>query len=111
MIEARICKQKGEYFSFSFRGHAEYAEAGRDIVCAAVSMLVINTANALESLTENSIKGSEDSDSGELYFEFVKPPDEKGRLLIDAMLMGLRDVQKQYGRGYIRLISDENCGD
>ena len=60
MIEARICKQSGEYFSFSVSGHAGYAEAGRDIVCAAVSMLVINTANALDGLTDNSLKGYEE---------------------------------------------------
>ena len=107
MIEARICKQKGEYFSFSFSGHAGYAEAGSDIVCAAVSMLVINTANALDGLTDNSLKGSEDSEGGKLYFEFLKPPDEKGRLLIDTMLMGLKDVEKQYGSGFIKLIIEE----
>jgi hypothetical protein len=106
MIEARICKQNGDYFSFSASGHAGYAEAGSDIVCAAVSMLVINTANALEGLTENSLKGTEDRDSGTLYFEFLQPPDEKGRLLIDAMLMGLKDVEKQYGSGFIKLITE-----
>ncbi|HAG68853.1 MAG TPA: ribosomal-processing cysteine protease Prp [Lachnospiraceae bacterium] len=104
MIVARICKHKGEYKSFSFRGHAEYDEEGRDIVCAAVSMLVINTANALQRLTGNRLKGSNDDG---IWFEFTDAPDESGRLLIDTMLMGLEDVQKKYGKGYIKLISEE----
>ena len=47
MIEARICKQSGEYFSFSVSGHAGYAEAGRDIVCAAVSALTQSCAKGI----------------------------------------------------------------
>ncbi len=107
MIEVKICKHKGYYRSLSFKGHAGYAEAGSDIVCAAVSMLVINTANAVEGLTDNRIEGTEDKENGAICFEFPDPPDEKGRLLIDAMLMGLKDVQKQYGKRFIKLIFEE----
>ena len=35
------------------QGHAGYAEPGQDIVCAAVSALVINTINAIEAFTED----------------------------------------------------------
>ncbi len=35
---------------FECRGHAGYAEAGSDIVCAAVSVLATTCANALESV-------------------------------------------------------------
>ena len=37
---------------FDLEGHAGYSEAGTDIVCAAVSVLVINTINAVEMYTE-----------------------------------------------------------
>ena len=36
---------------FICQGHAGYAEAGADIVCAAVSILTTTCANALESVT------------------------------------------------------------
>ena len=104
MIEATIYKQGGKYKAVRVAGHAEYDEAGKDIICAAVSMLVINTANALEALTDNELSGSDD---GKIYFEFQKDPDEKGELLIDTMLMGMKDVQKQYGNGYMKLIFEE----
>ena len=49
MIHVTICQnKKGEYLGFDAKGHAGYAEAGDDIVCAAASILMINTANALE---------------------------------------------------------------
>ena len=37
MIQIRTEREKGTYRSFSIDGHAGYAEAGEDIVCAAVS--------------------------------------------------------------------------
>ena len=35
---------------FSCSGHAGYAASGGDIVCASISVLVINTINAIEGL-------------------------------------------------------------
>lgn len=40
MIEVQALKEKGHYKSFHIQGHAGYADAGEDIVCAAVSALV-----------------------------------------------------------------------
>ena len=37
MIQVNVEKKQGNYRKFSIDGHAEYAEAGQDIVCAAVS--------------------------------------------------------------------------
>ncbi|MCR4655440.1 MAG: ribosomal-processing cysteine protease Prp [Lachnospiraceae bacterium] len=104
MIRASIIKKDGNYKAFSFLGHAEYSEAGTDIVCAAASVLIINTANAIESLTDNEIKGS---DEDGIFFEFPNPPDEKGRLLIDAMILGLEDIRKKYGEKYLTLKYEE----
>ena len=36
---------------FSCTGHAGYAEYGNDIVCASISVLVINTINSIETFT------------------------------------------------------------
>ena len=105
MIRAVVRKQDGKYRSFRIKGHAEYADYGKDIVCAAVSMLVLNTANAIEALTENTISGREED--GEIIVELPDPPDEKGQLLIDTMLLGLYDVQKKYGKNYLKLIIEE----
>ncbi len=104
MIEARIFKKKGIYKGFCFSGHAGYAKKGEDVVCSAVSMLVINTANAIEALTENKVKGIQ---NGYISFDFTDEPDEKGVLLMDAMLMGLKDVEKKYGSEYLNLTIEE----
>ncbi|MCR5734641.1 MAG: ribosomal-processing cysteine protease Prp [Lachnospiraceae bacterium] len=94
MIRARVSKdQEGNYVSFSCKGHAEYSDKGNDIVCAAVSILVINTANAIEKLTDNRILGTQDED---IKMEFPEGLDEKGVLLMDAMILGLKQIAEKY---------------
>ena len=41
----------GNYTGFLVRGHAGYAAAGSDIVCAAVSALILNMANSVGTFT------------------------------------------------------------
>ena len=41
MINITVKKRNGSYLDFLSRGHAGYAEEGQDIVCAAVSALII----------------------------------------------------------------------
>ena len=60
--------EKNECVGFKTFGHAGYAEEGEDIVCAAISVLVINTMNSIEALTDT--KASLDTDEEEGYIEY-----------------------------------------
>lgn len=55
MIKAIFYQKDGITFGFSVTGHAGYDESGKDIVCAGVSALVINTINSLETFTDDNI--------------------------------------------------------
>lgn len=62
MINIHI-KEKGELKGMSFRGHADYAEHGKDIVCASVStifQLAIMGLRVLEQQYPSHIKIKED---------------------------------------------------
>ncbi|MBE6860532.1 MAG: ribosomal-processing cysteine protease Prp [Ruminococcus sp.] len=48
MIRAEFYESDGLMSGFSFSGHADYADIGSDVVCAAVSSAVQLTANLLE---------------------------------------------------------------
>jgi len=102
MIKAIIdLDEEGNYKAFSCSGHAGMARHGKDIVCAAVSTLVINTGNAIEQLTNNSFSASQENNL--ITFRFDSIPDDKGRLLMDAMIIGLNEIQKLYGKKYLEL--------
>ena len=47
MIRSRFLERDGGLCGFRIQGHADLAEAGRDILCAAVSSAAILTANTL----------------------------------------------------------------
>ena len=48
MTSISVIKEDKHIIAFTCNGHAGYAEESEDIVCAAISMLVINTANCIE---------------------------------------------------------------
>ena len=50
MIRAEFYESKGVHTGFSVSGHAGYADAGQDVVCAAVSSAVQLTVNLLDAL-------------------------------------------------------------
>ena len=99
MIVITVKKQAGVYKSFTSRGHAGYAGSGQDIVCAAVSALIITTVNGILSFTEDKLSLKEDE--GYVSFQFLKEPSEKSRLLMDTLLLGLTDIQDSYQNQYL----------
>ena len=83
--------QKQEYLAFSCVGHAEYADPGQDIVCAAASILVINTINAIEEFTEDDASLISEDETGMISYH-LNHPSKDARLLLNAMILGLEQM-------------------
>ena len=99
-----ITKSKnGEYKEVTCKGHAGFAEAGYDIVCSAVSILVINTINSIDKFTDCQMEVMSEDKSGLIKCHFIVSPDASGRLLLDSMVLGLQSVAEQYGKKYLKL--------
>ena len=95
--------EKKSYRGISCKGHAGFSKEGTDIVCAAVSMLVINTVNALEALTGLPMDARQNGNEGVLEVSFLNEPNERGEVLMDALVLGLKEVKKVYGGRYLSL--------
>ncbi|MGN0435776.1 MAG: ribosomal-processing cysteine protease Prp [Wujia sp.] len=102
MIKATFYKNGDSYIGFSVIGHAGYENAGKDIVCAGVSTLTINTVNAIEALTENRIKIDVD-DMGSIKLRFIGDSDEQGQLLVKALELGMTGIMNDYGKKYVEV--------
>lgn len=109
MIQAWISKKDGRINQFKLTGHADSGEYGQDIVCAAVSVLSINTVNSIEQIT--SIKPeviSNDTEGG--YMKVTVPYSDNHQLedqiqtLLRSLEIGLTDVSESYG-DYIKVNS------
>ena len=100
MISATLYQGKDGLTACRITGHSGQAEAGRDIVCAAVSILGCTCVNAMESVcgiiplvTENE----------ECLLAFQLPeitPEEnaKAQILMGALKQGLTDLADTYPR-------------
>ena len=88
-------------------GHAGYAESGRDIVCAAVSALVLNMANSVEAFTEDGFEGEMDEQTGGFSFHFTAEISPESQLLMNSLILGLRNIEKAYGERHIIIRFEE----
>ncbi|MCD8348176.1 MAG: ribosomal-processing cysteine protease Prp [Lachnospiraceae bacterium] len=107
MILFTVWKSEHQYRGFSLEGHAEYAEEGSDLVCAAVSVLALNTANSIEAFTEDFFRQELSEDGGYLKMEFPEGVSEKASLLMDSLILGIQSIQADYGQEYITLMFKE----
>ncbi len=107
MIHITICKSANDlHMGFRAHGHAGMAESGQDIVCAAASVLMINTINAIEEYTEDPFSGSENEVDGSIEFMLESEPTQEANLLLKALVLGLRTMQEDYEE-YINLSFEE----
>ena len=99
--------RQGEYRELSCSGHAGYAKYGEDIVCAALSALVITTLNSLEKLCGLQLNPKADEKSGIITCSFSDILDEKAVLLLDSLALGCVSIEKQYGKKYCKVKFEE----
>ena len=94
MIRVTIYKTDGhKYAGFDISGHAGYDESGNDVVCAAVSAIVINTINSIERFTDDETSSVSDEESGTIEFRFGQIPSHDASLLLDSMVLGLEQIE------------------
>ena len=105
MITVKIFKRSDDFEGFQVSGHAGYADSGYDIICAAVSVLTLNTANSIETLTGDRIEDYEED--GFLSFRFPDGLSENGRLLMRSMILGLQQIEANYDEPYVKVVFSE----
>lgn len=98
MTTIEIFKSKGAYKGFTCMGHANFSSSGKDIVCASISVLVINTLNSIEELAKENIITDNDEKKGYIECHFPDEINDKTTLLMDSMVMGLKSIEEKYGK-------------
>mgnify|MGYP003297998769 FL=1 len=92
MIKVRVLKDQDNVCELVIKGHANYDEYGKDIVCAAVSTMAITTVNAILCL-DDSI--SYEENSGLIKIR-VKEITDNNQKLLDNLVMQLEELKSQY---------------
>ena len=108
MIKATIYRnKKGAYKGFNLSGHAEYDIKGKDIICAAVSALVINTINSIERLTVDEPKVKSKEKSGMIDVKFKTEVSPETNILIDSLVLGLTGIRDDNNESYLQITFEE----
>ncbi len=98
MVTVKVVKEKQFFKSVQVLGHAMYDEYGKDIVCSAVSSIVITTVNAILSLDSKSITYLA-SNKG-LSIKILKE-DRITQTLIRNMIRMLKELETKYKENII----------
>ena len=97
MVSVTLYEKDGNLKGFKAEGHSGYARRGRDTVCAALSALVITTANALERFTDDKKRIFVSEDRALIIVKFKDIPGHDAKLLLDTMVMGLKQISEENG--------------
>jgi uncharacterized protein YsxB (DUF464 family) len=108
MTTVTIYRANGDtYKGFTCKGHAGFRVSGKDIYCAAISILVINTLNSIEEIAKQDMETKTDATTGYIDCRFVPDCSDKTKLFMDSMILGLESIIKQGGKKYLRLTFEE----
>ncbi|WMI80730.1 ribosomal-processing cysteine protease Prp [Anaerotignum sp. MB30-C6] len=101
MINAILYRKDGKICGVELTGHAGYAKKGEDIVCSAVSVLTLNTLNAIEQFTEIPFRCEADEENGgflKIHFPLEGMADHDTQLLLRTLEMGLSAIETEYNQ-------------
>lgn len=98
---------EGFYRGIAIKGHAGYGKYGKDILCAAVSALSMNTVNSLERFSADRITVRADEVLGELYLRLDTRNDQASQLFMKSLELGLRSIAEEYGSDYVKILYKE----
>ncbi len=97
---------EGSPIGIRCKGHAGFAQFGKDIVCAAVSALVINTVNSIDEFTNDDFKGESNEKDGYILFVLTEPCSSESKLLMKSLELGIKDIYND-NKKFISLIDWE----
>ena len=98
---------KGQCIGFDANSHAGYAEEGEDIVCAAISALVINTVNSIEAFTKDHYQVDVKEEDASIRLMFDGNPSMESKLLLDSLILGLQRMEDEQYADFIDIIFEE----
>ena len=102
MINVTFTKEKEDYIKITTTGHALFSKNGDDIVCAAVSALVINTINSIDKFTDCNLSVYMDQEDGVIDAE-LDNPNSDSNLLMKSLVLGLEGIIKSYSDKYLQI--------
>jgi len=105
MISVNFLTINNEINEITVSGHADFADSGEDIICAAVSVLTISVLNGLTEIVGRKDL-CESVKDGYTHFTIPKTSNELQRIKTDILIatyqLGIQGIKEAYG-DYIQI--------
>lgn len=98
MIKIIIKTDEDKIIGYNVFGHANFAPKGKDIVCNAVSSITQTALLGLKELLKKDIEFEQDN--GLLRVQ-INNPDKDSNLVLETMLLGLKEIEKIYPKNVL----------
>ncbi|GGF88498.1 ribosomal-processing cysteine protease Prp [Paenibacillus aceti] len=105
MIIVSVLRQVDDSIvGFKVSGHANYADHGKDIVCAGVSAITVGTVNSIEELAGVAMECQMKSGflNAKLPADVKTEASDQVQLLLSSMVVMLKSIEDSYGT-YIQI--------
>ena len=100
MVDVKLFyKSNGEISGFQIKGHADFAEKGKDIVCSAISVLAQTAVIGLgEYLQKSSFKYSIDDGYLKCMLQSGLSTEENkaAQIILKTMYLGIKSIEEGY---------------
>lgn len=94
MINIGVKRQSGRILQVTVEGHAEFAENGKDIVCAAVSGILCTAVLGLQKVAK--LPGQYETGAARALIAPADTDDVKGQAILETMILGFEEIVRQY---------------
>ena len=107
MIQIILYKRDGVNVGYKASGHAMFDEQGYDVVCAAISVLAINTENSIDLLTDDQYSLEFDEEDALVLVRLTDMISQTSSVLLAAFEIGVNAISEEYGKDYIQIRIEE----
>lgn len=103
MIKIEATRKNGKITNLTVKGHANSAPKGEDLVCAAVSSILVGGCNALSNPNCFAIK----LDSGDASIAEIKCANEHDYEVLETMIVQFKTVEESNSK-FLHVIEKGN---
>ncbi|HXM18269.1 MAG TPA: ribosomal-processing cysteine protease Prp [Candidatus Tumulicola sp.] len=101
-LAVSIERHAGRVVGLRVTGHAGFGLSGKDIVCSAVSALVLSAANGLKQRAGADVRVLDDAD-GEYRLDLLRG-DARAQAILESVVDGLRAIARSHP-GHLKVAS------
>jgi Predicted ribosomal protein len=94
VITVKVSYEREKVRAFSMEGHAETAEYGKDLVCAAVSGIVQAALLGLHEYLKVEMDWTHKA--GKVEMRLLSKANSETEAILQTMLIGLRKIREEY---------------